>query len=567
MKKTINVNLNGRVFTMDEDAYQLLDNYLSNLRIYFRKEEGSAEIIADFEARIEELFSEKIRLGYQVINISQVEEVIARVGKPADFSEEDAREEEKQTANQDAKEAKKKFFRDSDDKIIGGVCSGISSYFGWAVLPVRIVFIILILATSLWIIPAYLLAWILFPEARTAEQKLQMRGKPITVENIGKTVASEMEKPKEKEKSGCVGGFIEFVGGFLKVCFIGLGCLIGIPMLFGIVLTVIILFAVLFGVGGGIAGMLPWGLYGDGAFLLVSNPVLATAAFIVILLIPFLALIYGIVAYFVKLKPLNKSIKWVGFLLWILALILFFCSGFRINREYIGNIHHRHWHDAIEGNGVLAEKEYALPLIDYISMEEDLIAHLQIEQIPGDSVFLLISGDENLIDRVQHRISDGKLRLSTVGKQRFKRGNKLIIRVQTPSLKKIKSESVGNISINQSFVSNELDIELDGVGKFQADSLAIQILRVDSEGIGSVSLAGYARNATLKAEGVGGIDAWDLSADTIFARVDGIASIRCNPREYLKGRVNGVGSIKYKDEPEKFKDAWVVGVGKIEKEK
>ena len=61
MKKTVTVNLNGRVFTMDEDAYQLLEKYLNNIRIYFRKEEGSSEIIADFEARIEELFSERMR--------------------------------------------------------------------------------------------------------------------------------------------------------------------------------------------------------------------------------------------------------------------------------------------------------------------------------------------------------------------------------------------------------------------------------------------------------------------------------------------------------------------------
>ncbi|MDR2628148.1 MAG: PspC family transcriptional regulator, partial [Dysgonamonadaceae bacterium] len=72
MKKTINVNLNGRVFTMDEDAYRMLENYLHNLRIYFRKEEGLDEIIADFEGRIEELFGERIRHGYQVISVSQV---------------------------------------------------------------------------------------------------------------------------------------------------------------------------------------------------------------------------------------------------------------------------------------------------------------------------------------------------------------------------------------------------------------------------------------------------------------------------------------------------------------
>ena len=80
MKKTLTVNLGGTVFHIDEDAYhQLLDKYLSNLRIHFRKEEGSDEIMDDFEMRISELLNERVRLGYEVITIEQVEEVIKRM--------------------------------------------------------------------------------------------------------------------------------------------------------------------------------------------------------------------------------------------------------------------------------------------------------------------------------------------------------------------------------------------------------------------------------------------------------------------------------------------------------
>ena len=85
MKKTLTVNLGGTVFHIDEDAYQLLDKYLSNLRIHFRKEEGSDEIMDDFEMRISELLNERIRLGYEVITIEQVEEVIKRMGKPEEI--------------------------------------------------------------------------------------------------------------------------------------------------------------------------------------------------------------------------------------------------------------------------------------------------------------------------------------------------------------------------------------------------------------------------------------------------------------------------------------------------
>ena len=82
MKKTLTVNLGGTVFHIDEDAYRLLDNYLSNLKIHFRKEAGADEIIDDIERRISELFTEKLVAGSQVITIAYVEEVIARMGKP-----------------------------------------------------------------------------------------------------------------------------------------------------------------------------------------------------------------------------------------------------------------------------------------------------------------------------------------------------------------------------------------------------------------------------------------------------------------------------------------------------
>ena len=97
MKKTLTVNLGGTVFHIDEDAYRLLDNYLCNLKLHFRKQEGAEEIVDDIEARISELFLEKLNAGSQVITLADVEEVIARVGKPEDFGTTD--EEEKRTSS------------------------------------------------------------------------------------------------------------------------------------------------------------------------------------------------------------------------------------------------------------------------------------------------------------------------------------------------------------------------------------------------------------------------------------------------------------------------------------
>ena len=103
MKKTLTVNLGGSVFHIDEDAYQLLDKYLTNLRIHFKNEEETDEIMNDFEARISELLSERIRLGYEVITIEHIEEVIKRMGKPEDlFDDEQTKEEKEDHATEEA---------------------------------------------------------------------------------------------------------------------------------------------------------------------------------------------------------------------------------------------------------------------------------------------------------------------------------------------------------------------------------------------------------------------------------------------------------------------------------
>ena len=561
MKKTITVNLNGRVFTMDEDAFRLLDKYLNNLRFYFRKEEGSAEIIADFEARIEELFSEKSRLGYEVITIEHVDEVIARVGKPADFSEKEDEREEKQSHFTEVKDSKKKFFRNVDDKFFGGVCSGVAAYFSLDVLAVRIISIILIFLTSGGIIPVYLIVWLITPVAQTVEHKLQMMGKPITVENIGKTVAAEAEPVVTTEKNGCLSGFIDLFVGLMKVCLIGLGILIGLPLIFAFFIIIIVLFAVLFGIGGGLLGIVP-------SFMIDSHPILATIALTFVIGIPVVALIYAIIAYFAKLKPLNKAVNWVFLILWIIALVLLMFSGMRIVKDF--NFKDLNWNisaydkNSIKGNGIISGKSISLEEpVSSVILGRNINANLQIQQIDSEFELLAIDGDNNLIDLVKYNLNDGKLELYS--DNFLKSENNINIKLNTNSLKEIISNNIGNIQIDRAFTGDDLEIKMNGPGKFRADSLYVNSLAVRSDGIASVDLSGKVNNATLKLSGAGKIDAYNLLSDTVYAYVEGVGSIKCNPSDYLEGSLKGVGKITYRDEP-RIKNINSEGIGKIGKE-
>jgi phage shock protein PspC (stress-responsive transcriptional regulator) len=566
MKKTLTVNLNGRVFNIDEDAYQLLDNYLKNLRIYFRNEEGHIEILADFEARIEELLSNRIRLGHNVINIEEVEKVIAQMGRPNDFGGNEENEENEK--NEGAKKGKdlyitvkKRLYRNPDDKMIGGVFSGIAAYFNWDVLVLRIIATILVFVSTGWIVPVYLLVWLITPEAKTAEQKLEMQGKPITVENIGKTVAATAEETKTKN-NGCLVSLVDFIAAFFKVCLVGLACLIGLPLLFALVIVILVLFATIFGTGTGIIGsILPWS---KETLLLVDHPESATIGFCFVLGIPLVALVYAIIAHLFKLRPVHKGVKWAGLIAWIIALVLFATSGFKVNWDNI----HVNWHYStdtveIQGNGIIADRMEQLPSVKFIELNGPLDANIQIEQVKNGETSLLINGDSNLIDKVTVEVEeDGNLVLSTENDYHLKSISPLIIRLQTADLKGVKIKTIGNVNLIKTLETDTFFIKTEGAGKFQADSLYSNVLKVETEGVGSVILSGRTKRASFELEGAGKIDALELVADSVYARLDGVGSIQCNPVQHLDGNVNGVGKISYKKEP-KTKNSGVFGIGKI----
>ena len=148
MKKTVTVNISGIVFTMDEDAYDVLQKYLSKIKGYFRKSDGQEEIIADIEARIAEMFHEKIDAKFQVISILHVEEMMTIMGKPEDFIDEEQKNseqeqqetEQQEPTNNNEKYHSKRLFRDKDGNVLGGVCSGVGYYFGFDPIWLRLIF-------------------------------------------------------------------------------------------------------------------------------------------------------------------------------------------------------------------------------------------------------------------------------------------------------------------------------------------------------------------------------------------------------------------------------------------
>ena len=191
MKRTFTVNINNIIFNIDEDAYEHLQKYLHSIRDQFADNESLEEIMINVKTRLSQLFQPQISSTKQVINLADVLDAIEELGQLKDFDS-DGEEDKKEEKKKEKSESDKRLFRDGENKIIGGVCSGISAYFNINPLIVRILFVVLALLAGSSII-IYLILWIAIPEAKTSIEKLQMKGDKIDIESITEKIKQEFE--------------------------------------------------------------------------------------------------------------------------------------------------------------------------------------------------------------------------------------------------------------------------------------------------------------------------------------------------------------------------------------
>jgi phage shock protein PspC (stress-responsive transcriptional regulator) len=198
MNKTVNINLAGTFFHIDEDAYQKLQRYLEAIKRSFTDSQGRNEIIADIEMRIAELFNERVQNDKQVVSVKEVEEVITIMGQPEDYmvDEEIFEDEPKRTYTSSRPNSTRKLYRDTESAYIGGVSSGLSHYFDVDPLWIRIAWVILFFGFGTGIL-VYILLWVLMPAAETTSEKLAMSGKPVNINNIEEKVKEGFSNVKE----------------------------------------------------------------------------------------------------------------------------------------------------------------------------------------------------------------------------------------------------------------------------------------------------------------------------------------------------------------------------------
>jgi phage shock protein PspC (stress-responsive transcriptional regulator) len=195
MKKAIIVNISGFVFHIDEDAYEKLHRYLEAIKFHFRGFKGKDEVIADVEARVAEILRLKLSDGKEVNTMEDVDEVIGILGQPADFALDE--DDDAGTREYMYRAPYKRLYRDPERKWFGGVCSGLGAYFNIDPIWVRLIFFVSNAISGFGLL-IYIILWLALPEARTTAERLEMRGEPINISNIEKSIGDEVHDLKDK---------------------------------------------------------------------------------------------------------------------------------------------------------------------------------------------------------------------------------------------------------------------------------------------------------------------------------------------------------------------------------
>ena len=355
MKKNITINLCGRLYQIDEDAYELLSHYTDTLRDYFKKQEGGEETANDIEERIAELFDDLKAQGVEAITIEHVQAIIHQIGQVEEIAGgNDAGSESSEKSSSYAKSEQarkpqnsKKFFRDSQNKLLAGVLAGCAQYFGgsadgwrWGYVILSVLWfciigfwpltftlpfatspIVGILAVPLVVLSflfsilpvcVYLLVVIFAPLTKTAEDTLKMKGKEVNPQNLVAEV-QEATLAKERKKNGKSGWDI-FVG-IISV---------GLSTFFTIAFIVALCFFVAFLVASEQMADTWWNVYETGDLEVIYIPVICCGVLLLTSIgILLYCSIHAAVSSFGKTKSMSAMQRVIWFLLWVASTVGF----------------------------------------------------------------------------------------------------------------------------------------------------------------------------------------------------------------------------------------------------
>jgi len=544
MKKTLTVNLNNIVFHIDDDAYEMLQTYLHEIADHFQAEDERREIMTDVEARIAELFSERLQKNKNVVNVTDVHDIIEIMGNPNQYADEE--EEEQNPPKNEKKQSKsRRFYRDPENAILGGIAGGLAAYFNLDVTLVRIILAVLVFLGVGAVIPIYLVVWFVAPAALTASQRLEMQGEDVTVENIKteiNNVKNYVESDKFKQSASSVGErILEVLRWCAKILFGFIGAVIG---LVGIVLVgslILLLFFLIFEPSV-INGFAPDVISNWSAFS-PDKLVLLIISLILVVGCPIFLLIYWAIRLVSGRHDTPRTASWVVLILWLAGMFMFYSVGagtFIRLHNHGGNLFSTNWSDDNK------------PFVDEIRKSEPFHAvevSGNVELTLKDSTQgIIISCPRDFMPKVITKVENGVLHIYSE-ESFFNKTIKVV--VPSDSINSIIAKGACNIKSKSQLVVSEFTLELLGASEADLNVKVAGLFKLDLKGASKVDLKGTSDALKISGLGASEVNAIDLIAKRAEVYVSGASHARLYATESLNAEAYGASEIDCKGSPKK----------------
>ncbi len=564
MHKTVNVSIGNTLFVIEESAYARLDAYLHSVRSHFAGTPDAEEIVSDIEDRIAEEFSEKLSSKKKVILLKDVEDLIRSMGTVEDFEKYGPADDSADRTKTGAPPQRVRLYRDPEDQILGGVCSGIARYFAIDPVIVRLAFGLSLLVGGFGFI-LYILLWIILPEARTTAEKVEMTGGKVTLSAIQKRI-EEAVKPEQAEKAKSmlrkivtfpvliITSILRVIGKILRFVIPLLVRLVGVAATLGTAFWIagatFVFFALLLNPTSPYIGFPIREAVGATSYviLLLSGYVLVVVPLVIILIVAASLIVLRNQLRLPAITALGAT--WFMFL--VLGGVTMFSAAPAIE---VAADRYAQEHNSMETRDV--------DLKNFTGIKISGTANTWIEK--GDAFGVKLQGSVEELRRAKLTVENGVLTLV----QEYKKDRCYILCVRSglglmvtmPSLTSIDVSGSSKAFI-EAFDERTLTLKASGASSVTAHMNATVVNSVLS-GASQAGLWGSGSVLTLEASGASQYDGIAYSVTNATVDLSGASQAVVRVSDLLEGELTGASHVYYREEP-KTVDVSTSGASSIE---
>ena len=529
MKKTLTINLNGIVFNIDDDAYETLSAYLNELEKHFADDERE-EIIKDIEDRIAELFTERMH-GRNVVDASDVASVIETMGQPNQFDDEAAEPNADAAASKSSQRKFRKFYRDGDDRLIGGVAAGLAAYIGWDTTLVRILLLLLLLFSAGWTLLFYILLWIIVPEAKTTAQRLEMQGIEPNLENIKKYM------PKRETIQHVGNRALEVISWILKFAAIFISGCIGIGLFMAVIGIVVAIFT--------LRMMYIPGMFGSW----IDIALLVSCA--LFLLCPAIGLVLLCIRLINKNAPHRPWISWTLLIVWIVSLFAIIGTAIKSTHSpFVPNIAaagatitEQLFDNLNDDSDAISEVRTCAP---FSSIEAERAVRVVLSQ--GDTTSVVVKAQDHMLRNIETNVENGVLHIENNNHNNRTR-TLPVVYVTTPTLTSIEASEASFIKSETPFENLQaLTLKASEASRIQLTGSAERVI-IEASEASRIQLTGSAERVIIKASEASYINVADMAITAVEATASEASSINIGQVEKARLTAESAAAITYEGQP------------------